>query len=111
MSLKVNKVTEIRYTKRLYSKQTEEQLDELHESTKRFIIPTTVPGNIKAIDATDLFPVQRTELAEFYNEYSAYLKNHMKQAFSFEDWLSHTKDVQFTPKWRTFKTNQTEIIT
>ena len=98
MSLKANTLTTIKYTKG-------------DEITERVIIPTSVPSNIKAIDATELFPVQRTELVAFYDEYSAYLKNHMKQAFSFEDWLSHTKDVKFTPKWRTFKPNQTEIIT
>lgn len=98
MSLKNNTLTSIKYTKG-------------DEITERVIFPTSVPSNIKAIDVTDLFPVQRTELAEFYNEYSAYLKTHMKQAFTFEDWLSHTKDVEFTPKWRTFKPAQTEIIT
>ena len=98
MSLKANNLTTIKYTKG-------------EEITERVILPTSVPSNIKAIDATDLHPLARKELQEQYEEYSAYLKQHIKQAFSFEDWLSHTKDVKFPPKWRTFKPTQTEIIT
>lgn len=97
-----NQVTTIRYTKVLSEGTT--------ESTDRVIIPTTVPGNIKALDVTDLSVEERSQIAEYHVEYAKYISNHMKQAFSFEDWLSHSKGVDFSPKWRTFKPEQTEIL-
>lgn len=98
MSLKLHEVVSIRYSKGN------------GDVTERHVIPTSVPSNIKAIDVTELFEVQRKELADFYAEYAAYLEQHMKQAFSFEDWLAQTKDCTYTPKWRTFKPAGTQVL-
>ena len=105
--MRKNELTTIRYTKVINESSKGDGVEE----TQRYIIPTTLPGNnIKALDVTDLPNEQRTQIAEYHIEYARYLSNHMKQAFSFEDWLSHSKGVDFTPKWRTFKPNQTEIL-
>ena len=77
------------------------------ETTQRDVVPVTVPGNIKAIDVTDFDLEKQYEIADSYGEYAEYLSGHIKVAFSFEDWLSHTKSVDFTPKYRTFKPEQT----
>lgn len=77
------------------------------ESTQRDVVPISVPGNIKAIDVTDLDLKEQYDIADSYGEYAEYLDGHIKVAFSFEDWLSHTKSVDFTPKYRSFKPDQT----
>jgi hypothetical protein len=100
--MRKNELITIRYTKVLSEGTT--------ESTERVVIPTTVPGNIKALDITDLAVEERDQIVEYHIQYAKYISNHMKQAFSFEDWLSHSKNVDFTPKWRTFKPEQTEIL-
>ena len=106
MTLKANSVVDI-----VYTKTTKVDDEALLETTSRTIIPTTVPNwNIKAIDVTEFDPEQREELSTYYQEYSGYLKNHMKLAFSFEDWLAQSKQIYLEPKWRTFKLDQTEII-
>lgn len=78
------------------------------QANTRTIIPTEIPGNIKAIDVSELQLEQATQTAEYYAEYATYLNAHMKTAFSFEDWLSHTKGIDFTPKWRSFYPQYTE---
>jgi hypothetical protein len=95
--LKVGEVATIRYTK-----------DD--EVTERVVIPTVVPSNIKALDVTSVPQPLRESLGDHYTEYAAYLKQHMRTAFSFEDWLDHSKGIQLDPKWRTFKPDQTEIL-
>ncbi len=77
------------------------------EITRRDIIPITVPDNIRALDVTDYNLDVQYQLSKSYEEYADYLKGHIKLAFSFENWLSHTKGVDFTPKYRTFKPEQT----
>ena len=77
------------------------------EITHRDIIPITVPENIRALDVTDYDLDIQYQLSKSYEEYADYLNGHIKLAFSFEDWLSHTKGVDFTPKYRTFKPEQT----
>ncbi len=98
----LHKVVTIRYSKVLSEDEA--------ETTDRTIIPTQVPGNIQAIDVTGLEVDKQVEISNLYSEYSDYLNVHIKAAFSFENWLSHSKGVDFTPKWRTFKPDQTEII-
>jgi len=93
-----NKLTTITYSK---------VFEEGVETTQRNIIPITVPGNIKALDVTDHDLDIQYQLSHSYEEYADYLKGHIKLAFSFENWLSHTKGVDFTPKYRTFKPEQT----
>jgi len=82
----------------------------LVQRTERVIIPTLVPGNIHAIDVTELDNESQQEMSELYEEYASYMNTLMKSAFSFEDWLSHSKSVEFSPKWRTFRPDQTEEI-
>ncbi len=98
----LHKVVTIRYSKVLSEDET--------ETTNRTIIPVEVPGNIRAIDVTGLEVDKQVEISTLYEEYSDYLNVHMKAAYSFENWLSHSKDVDFTPKWRTFKPDRTETI-
>lgn len=97
MTLELLQLAQIRYTKD-------------NEVTERTIIPTLLPVNIKAIDVSDLPEFQREEIASLYKEYSEYLNQHLKTAFSFENWLAMTRGVDFTPKWRTFKPDQLEVI-
>jgi len=98
-----NKVTKIQYTK------TREGVT-LVEKTERTIIPTVIPGNIHAIDVTELDDEHQQEMSELYEEYAAYMNTHLKLAFSFENWLSHSKSVEYSPNWRTFRPDQTEEI-
>jgi hypothetical protein len=97
-----NKITTIRYTKILNEDDV--------EITNRTVLITSVPGNIKAIDLTNANDDKRQKVEQAYTEYTEYLNAHMKIAFSFEDWLSHTKSVDFTPKWRSFKPEHTEVL-
>ncbi len=100
-------LTNIQYSKDI----SESSAVDIFETTDRSIIPTQLPsGNIKAMDVTDLTVEEREQMAEYHLEYARYFSNHVKQAFSFEDWLSHSKGVDFAPKWRTFKPEQTEIL-
>jgi len=97
MSIKAHTVQKITYKK------------SAADISERYIVPVSVPGNIKALDVSDLDEEKRSEVGEYCKEYNEYLKQHMKQAFSFEDWLAHTQNVDFRAKWRTFKPEQTEV--
>lgn len=96
-------LTKIRYAKTI----TEDDSQFVAEKTERVIIPTEVPGNIKAIDVTELSDDEQQEMSELYEEYLKYFNNHIKRAYSFENWASHTKQINISPKWRTFKPDQT----
>ena len=100
-------VTKIQYTKVI----SEDASLNVYNSSIRSVIMTSSPGNIRAIDVTELSDDRKQEISELYEEYTVYFNNHMKSAFSFENWLSHSKGIDFTPKWRTFKPDQTKIIT
>lgn len=95
--LTVGELTNIRYTKE-------------DETTERVVVPTTVPSNIKALDVTGLPEPLQEKIAESYSEYQEYMKQHMKTAFAFEDWVEHSKGIEVTAKWRTFKPENTEVI-
>lgn len=101
-----NKITKIRYAKTI----VEDPVQFISEKSERTIIPTSVPGHIKAIDVTDLEDTEQIRLADLHEEYSEYFSNYARQAFSFEDWASHTQQLEISPKWRTFKPDQTEEI-
>ena len=105
--MRKSNLTKIRYAKTI----TEDDSQFVAEKTERTIVPTEVPGNIKAIDVTELNDDEQTEMCELYEEYSKYFNAHVKRAFSFENWTSHTYQKHISPKWRTFKPNQTEEIT
>lgn len=110
--MRKNELTSIRYAKTIRESIEEPAGISVKqtETTDRTIIPTTIPGNIKGLDVTDLPVEEREQIAEYHVEYAKYINQHMKSAFSFEDWLSLSKGVDFTPKWRTFKPEQTEIL-
>lgn len=99
--LVVGSIANIRYTKNTGSKS---------EVTDRSIIPTSVPTNIKALDVTGLPEHLREKVADAYKEYTDYINQLIKTAFSFEDWVEHTRGIEITPKWRTFKPDQTKIL-
>lgn len=95
--LKVGELATIRYSKE-------------DETTERQIVPSVVPTNIKALDVTGLPQALREKIADAYGEYADYLQQHMRTAFSFEDWIEHSKGIELDPKWRTFKPEKTEIL-
>lgn len=94
--LQVGKVANIRYTKG-------------SEISERVVIPTTVPTNVKALDVSDLSENEVQTMESAYQEYASYLKNHMKRAASFEEFLD-TRYSHTFPKWRTFKPENVEIL-
>ena len=105
--LKEREITNIRYTKVNEDSGT---LDRF-ETTDRTIIPTSVPKtNIKAVDVTDLSETDQIELQSLLTEYTEYVRDHLKSAYSFEDWASHSKSIHIDVKWRTFKVQNTEIL-
>ena len=53
--MRKNELTTIRYTK---------VLGEGTESTERVVLPTSVPGNIKALDLTDLAVEERQQIVD-----------------------------------------------
>ncbi len=72
---------------------------------ERVIIPTLLPSsNITALDVTDLSEEGQERLVSLYEEYAEYYQLAVKRLFTFEDWISHTKneDTQIKLKWRTF---------
>lgn len=75
----------------------------LEESERTIIQTTKVPENIKAIDVSDLTEDQVEKLLVLLDEYDQYINNHLKTAFSFENWVE-MKDIDDVPqvKWRTF---------
>ncbi len=101
--LKVNRLAHIQYTK--------VDMDGDIETTHRVIVPTYVPSeNIKALDVSDLKPLEAMELRMLMEEYTTYVESKTKTIFNFEDWLDHTGQKSYDLKWRTFKPEQTHVI-
>ena len=74
------------------------------EVSERTIIPTTVPKQtMKAIDVGELSPAQREEMQALYKEYAQYYEDFIANAFNFETWCEHAKQIHISPKWRAFK--------
>ena len=106
--MKANTLTHIKY-----KKATNHGGGRQGEITERYVIPTFVPqANMKAIDVTDLSDEEREELREMYEEYTEYYRQAVQALFSFEDWVSHTRgeDAKPSPKWRTFKLENVEVL-
>ena len=80
------------------------------EVTDRTVIPTTVPQHIKALDVTDLSLTDQEVMQAQYQEYRQYIAGVFDRTFTFEDWLAHTTGESSSVKWRTFKSEQTEVI-
>ena len=81
------------------------------EITDRVIIPVSqAQPNVKAIDVTAMSDVERAEMEGLFNEYQEYVDNCIKQIFSFEDYISHTRGEEKEIKWRTFRSDHLEIV-
>lgn len=104
MKLKENTVFNVNYTKSDNS------------STNRYILPTSVPTNVKAIDVTDLSEEERNQAQNAAQEYAAYVLEQTKELLSFEEFLEEKRDencdldVLLQPKWRTFKPEGLEVL-
>ena len=104
--MKANEVTHIEYTR-----TTDLGGGAKGEVTERYVIPTFIPHpNIKALDVTDLPEDARKALAEQMKEYAEYYRQQVQTIFSFEDWLNHTRNEVFSPKWRTFKVDNVKVL-
>lgn len=81
-----------------------------NETTERVIVPVSVPKDtIRAIDVSGMNDDDQQAVASLVAEYKEYLAGFYKGAFNFEDWASHTREVQIQPKWRTFKVSNVEV--
>lgn len=98
LKLKTGEVCNIKYTK------------DSGEISERTIIPTTVPANLRAIDVSDMPDEIQASMGDLVEGYTEYMKNQMKNTFSFEDWISHTLNEDIDVKWRTFKPSGVEVI-
>lgn len=98
--MKHNELTHVRYTKRS------------GDVSERYIIPTFIPQqNIKAIDVTELGEQEREQVVKFLEQYANYYQQAINKVFSFEDWVSHTQNVEgLNVKWRTFNIDRLEPI-
>ena len=74
------------------------------EESVRDIIPTSVPGNIKALDVSSMDADTKELLQTRLEEYSKYTKEIMADMMTFEAWLKATSSKQPIDgmKWRTF---------
>ena len=78
--------------------------DATGDTTVRPIIPFSVPKDfIRAIDVSELSDEDAAAVVEMVARYKEYFSNHIKTAFTFEDWVAHTLNLHFEPKWRSFK--------
>ena len=76
------------------------------ELSDREIIPHNVPStNIKALDVSALDDNKREIMVNMLKDYALYTENHMKTAFSFDNWLDQAQPdiIKDDIKWRTFK--------
>lgn len=98
MKLKPNTIYNISYT------------NSRNEESERYIIPTTIPGNVKALDVTELEESERRDVNVAYQQYAEYLDQHMRTAYSFEEWCEQVRGKEISPKWRTFKPEILKIL-
>lgn len=74
------------------------------ETSARVIIPTNIPNDLlRALDVSEVDPVERAELQALYAEYKEYKASFMEAMFNFETWVEHTQGKIVRPKWRSFK--------
>lgn len=92
MKLVKHKVASIEYTKAN------------GEKSKRDIIPTFVPGNVKALDVSDMDVDNKELLLSRLEDYNKYTQEIMASMMTFESWLeaTHSKKPIDGIKWRTF---------
>jgi hypothetical protein len=80
------------------------------ETSTRTIVPMSVPkDNVRAIDVSELSEKDQQAMAELVVGYKEYLAGIFETTFKFEDWASHTKEIDVHPKWRTFKVSNIKV--
>jgi len=74
------------------------------EASTRNIIPTSVPGNVKALDVTNMDVDTKELLLSRLEDYNKYTNEIMSSMMTFEKWLdaTHSKQPIENIKWRTF---------
>lgn len=93
LSLTENAVCKVKYIK------------DSGEESVRYIIPYRVPSHlVNAFDVTELTEDGRVLVADLRRQYSEYIDQLLRTAFTFEQWAEHQN--LFTPplKHRSFKT-------
>lgn len=84
------------------------------EQTTRRIIPLNeAPKNIKALDITDLDPIQREFVINTQADYRTYVEQHLAQMFDFETWYEHTAGTPLPAdviKYRTFTVENMQSV-
>lgn len=84
------------------------------ETSKRDIVTLTEsPKNIKAIDITELDPLQRLFLHNKQREYKEYVDHFMANLLKFETWYEHThneKLPEICNKVRTFTVENIKLV-
>lgn len=100
LGLKRHEVAKITYTKGDGSSSTRE------------IIPTNIPGNVSAMDISDMDADMRDTLLSHLSEYAEYSTEAMKQVMTFQAWLdaTHTTDKVSGIKWRSFKPDNISVL-
>lgn len=73
-------------------------------SSNREIIPTSIPGNISALDVSDMDDDTREILLSRLEEYAEFTTEVMKNMMTFQAWMeaTHKKQPIDGIKWRTF---------
>lgn len=76
------------------------------EESNRDIIPTFVPGNVKALDVSDMDVDTKELLLSRLEDYSKYTQEIMSTMMTFDKWLeaTHSKKPIDGIQWRTFIT-------
>lgn len=106
MDLKLNHLSHIRYTR------TTDLGGVKGEKTDRVVIPTYIPGDaVKALDVSHLKEQEAFEIQRLHDDYVSYVEGKMKTIFSFEDWIDHTQTKTVDLKYRTFKSENLEVVT
>jgi hypothetical protein len=101
-----SQITHIKYTR-----VTDLGGGSVGDITERYIIPTSVPySTIKAIDVSDLTEEQREDVQALWTQYREYYENALASLFDFETWAEHSAGKTIDVKWRTFRTDNVEIL-
>ena len=63
------------------------------------------------MDVTDLSEKEQKQMVEMFTEYSKYVESLLENnTYSFENWVSHVKNEDVDPKWRTFKKDSIAVV-
>jgi isopentenyldiphosphate isomerase len=92
MKLKKHTISKIKYTKADGSVST------------RDIVPMFVPGNVSALDVSDMDDDVREMLLTRLSEYNEFTDRVKKEMMTFEQWMktTHKKETTEKLKWRSF---------